>query len=159
MMLFLSCCLYFSCHLLFSQQNERKQKKHQHVRFSRKSGPLSERERACEADEGVARVTSARSTIMGSEGSRRESADSLLSLHAQNNILMKESPDRTKCPRRVALPNCGFPRPSAAGYFRPSPSKVQVCSTLSDQSHYRPQTISTAVSPPPAAFLSPTLIK
>lgn len=31
---------------------------------------------------------------------------------------MKERPDRAKCPRRLALPNCSVPRPS--GGFHPS---------------------------------------
>lgn len=47
---------------------------------------------------------------------------------------MKERPDRAKCPRRLALPNCYVPRPS--GGFHPSPGSVLLPHRLSPTAGY-----------------------
>lgn len=62
-----------------------------------------------------------RGAITAAKVLRRGSARAALSsLYTHGyNILMKERPDRAKCPRRLALPNCSVPRPS--GGFHPSP--------------------------------------
>lgn len=91
------------------------EKKKQRVTSARRSSP-SANERA-KVLEGVAKV---RRTWRdnGGKGSRRGSA-ALSSLYTHGyNILMKERPDRAKCPRRLALPNCSVPRPSDG--FHPS---------------------------------------
>lgn len=150
-------CLSFSCcfHLLLSRRNEREQKKnHQHVRFFGKNSPSVSANVHAKPTRGWREWCPLVARLWVGEDSRRDSAGSLLSLHAQNNILMKERPDRAKCPRRVALPNCGFPRPSAAGYFRPSPGKRTKCARqLSNHSHHRPSPLYDA------ATLLPTLIR
>lgn len=91
------------------------EKKKQRVTSARRSSP-SANERA-KVLEGVAKV---RRTWRdnGGKGSCRGSA-ALSSLYTHGyNILMKERPDRAKCPRRLALPNCSVPRPSDG--FHPS---------------------------------------
>lgn len=82
------------------------------------------------------------------------SAGSLLSPHhARNNILMKERPDRAKCPRRVALPNCSFLRPSTSGGFHPSLSRARESVQYARRLRSRSPTTSYQPSPPfcPAA--------
>lgn len=72
-----------------------------------------ERAKVLEAAKGVTKVrfTWRDTAVKGfSAGAPR---GTLLSLHTHGyNILMKERPDRAKCPRRLALPNCSVPRPS-----------------------------------------------
>lgn len=132
----LAACPFLALSIPYFHENKR----HQHVTFSRKSSPSVSANVRAKPTRGWWEWRPLVARLWVAKGSRRGSAASLLSLHAQNNILMKERPDRAKCPRRVALPNCGFPRPSAADCFRPSPSRVgEVRSDNSD--HFPPPTI------------------
>lgn len=109
--------LGISCFLLPSRWYERtNEKKKPRVTFARKKQPRSANERSKVLDEGVAKV---RGAITAARASCRTSA-ALSSVYTHGyNILMKERPDRAKCPRRLALPNCWVPRPS--GGLNPSP--------------------------------------
>lgn len=105
--------LCFSSTVTMVRTNERKKK--QRVTSARRRNP-SANERA-KVLEGVAKVRCTWRDNGGKVSCRGSAALSSLYTHGYN-ILMKERPDRAKCPRRLALPNCSVPRPSDG--FHPS---------------------------------------